>query len=126
MPDLDLPSAMVNAAAEAEYRTDMAREESDDFEPIEWDAALPFVRDAYLNRARAGLGAGLALCEVAEQFRVHWIAASGDPDDDSFSGEYPTRERAEQHIATFRSRGHAADTAVVERLLQIYTPVDAG
>ena len=59
--------AMVEAAAQAEYACDMANEESDDFEPIEWAQTLSSVRKAYLDRARAGLAAALGVCEVREE-----------------------------------------------------------
>jgi len=65
--DLHAPEAMVEAAARAEYAIDMAREESDDFEPIPWEQALPFVRKAYCDRARAGLTAALGVCTVEER-----------------------------------------------------------
>lgn len=61
--------------ARAEYTTDMTAEESDDFEPIEWAQVLPFVREAYLERARAGLTAladAGVLTPVGGETRQEW------------------------------------------------------
>lgn len=75
MAELSLPPEMVEAAARAEYACDMTREECDDFEPFTWDEALPSVRTAYLDRARAGLTAALSVCEVE---RVQGPVANGE------------------------------------------------
>lgn len=71
-PDLPaaLPASIVEAAARAEYAVDAAAEESDDFEPIEWDQTLPRIKDYYRKRAGAALAAALAECEVAEEWAV--------------------------------------------------------
>mgnify|MGYP003577210689 CR=1 FL=1 len=63
-----IPARMVEAAARAEYACDMAREESDDFEPFAWEETLTIVRTAYLDRAKAGLTAALATCGVLERW----------------------------------------------------------
>lgn len=111
--DLHVPEAMVEAAARAEYATDMAREESDDFEPIPWEQALPFVQRAYCDRARAGLTAALGVCEVHEERRARW------PD-------YTTWPRGVGEATGWTSGllGSVARGGVVDRRLVITTPAE--